>query len=39
MKNHTADLSVKSNLRVKRRDPLHRANARPKTVADPALSG
>ena len=39
MKNRTADLSVKSNLRVKRRDPLHRANAQRKAVADPGLSG
>ena len=38
-KNNTADLWTKGNLRVKRRDPWHRANARPKAVADPALSG
>jgi len=39
IKNDTADLRMKGNLRVKRRDPWHRANARPKAVADPALSG
>ena len=38
-KNGTADLWTKGNLRVKRRDPWHLANARPKAVADPALSG
>jgi hypothetical protein len=30
---------MKSNLRVKRRDPWHRANALRAAVADPALSG
>ena len=39
VKNDTADLWTKGNLRVKRRDPWHRANALPKAVADPALSG
>jgi hypothetical protein len=39
VKNDTADLWTKGNLRVKRRDPWHRANAPPKAVADPALSG
>jgi len=29
----------KDDLREKRRDPWHGANARPKAVADPALSG
>ena len=38
-KNDTADLWTKGNLRVKRRDPWHRANALSKTAADPALSG
>jgi hypothetical protein len=38
-KNNTADLWTKGNLRVKRRDPWHRANALPKAAADPALSG
>ena len=38
-KNGTADLWTKGNLRVKRRDPWHRANALPKAAADPALSG
>jgi len=38
-KNATADLWPKGNLRVKRRDPWHRANALPEAVADPALSG
>ena len=38
-KNVTAGLWMKGNLRVKRRDPWHRANARRKTAADPALSG
>jgi len=37
--NGTAGLRAKRNLRVKRRDPWHGANARPKAVADPALSG
>ena len=39
VKNGTADLWTKGNLRVKRRDPWHRANALLKAVADPALSG
>ena len=39
VKNGTADLWTKGNLRVKRRDPWHRANALPNAVADPALSG
>ena len=39
IKNGTADLWMKGNLRVKRRDPWHWANAQPKAVADPALSG
>jgi hypothetical protein len=30
---------MKSNLRVKRRDPWHRANALSKAAADPELSG
>ena len=38
-KNGTADLWTKGNLRVKRRDPWHRANALPEAAADPALSG
>ena len=38
VKNDTADLWTKGNLRVKRRDPWHRANALPKAVADPVLS-
>ena len=38
-KNATAGLWWKSSLRVKRRDPWHRANAPSKAVADPALSG
>ena len=38
-KNVTAGLWTKSNLRGKRRDPWHRANALSKTAADPALSG
>ena len=37
--NGSADLWTKSNLRVKRRDPWHRANALPKAAADPELSG
>jgi len=37
--NGTADLWMKGNLRVKRRDPWHWANAPSKAVADPALSG
>ena len=39
VKNDTADLWTKGNLRVKRRDPWHRANALSKAAADPALSG
>ncbi len=38
-KNATAGLWTKGNLRVKRRDPWHRANALSKAAADPALSG
>ena len=38
-KNATAGLQTKGNLRVKRRDPWHRANALLKAVADPALNG
>ena len=38
-KNVTADLWTKGNLRVKRRDPWRRANARPKAVADPEQRG
>jgi len=38
-KNATADLWPKGNLRVKRRDPWHRANAPSKAAADPELSG
>ena len=38
-KNATAGLWMKGNLREKRRDPWHRANAPPEAVADPALSG
>jgi hypothetical protein len=30
---------MKGNLRVKRRDPWHRANALPKAAADPELIG
>jgi hypothetical protein len=37
--NDTADLWMKGNLRDKRRDPWHRANAPSKAAADPALSG
>jgi len=37
--NDAADLWMKGNLRVKRRDPWHRANAPSEAVADPALSG
>src|ERR1051325_10825904 len=37
-KKRTAGLRTKSNLRVKRRDPWHRANDRIKSEADPALS-
>ena len=39
VKNDSADLWTKGNLRVKRRDRWHRANALPKAVADLALSG
>ena len=39
IKNDTADLLTKSNLRVKRRDPWHRANALLKAAADPELNG
>jgi len=39
VKNTTAGLRTKSNLREKRRDPWHRANALPKAVADPELRG
>jgi hypothetical protein len=39
VKNGVADLWTKGNLRVKRRDPWHRANALLKAVADLALSG
>ena len=39
VKNDTADLWTKGNLRVKRRDPWHRANALSQAAADPALSG
>jgi hypothetical protein len=35
----TAGLRTKGNLRVKRRDPLRRANAPPQAAADPALRG
>ena len=38
-KNATAGLWMKGNLREKRRDPWHRANAPSKTAADPALAG
>ena len=39
VKNGTAGLRTKSNLRVKRRDPWHRANALSKAAADLALNG
>jgi len=39
VKNDTADLWMKGNLRVKRRDPWHRANAPLKAAADLALNG
>ena len=39
VKNDTAGLWAKSDLRVKRRDPWRRANALPKAAADPALNG
>ncbi len=35
----SADLQTKGNLRVKRRDPWHRANAPSKAAADPELNG
>ena len=38
-KKATADLSMKGNLRVKRRDPWPRVNALTKAAADPELSG
>jgi hypothetical protein len=38
-KNATAGLWMKGSLRVKRRDPWHRANAPSKAAADPALIG
>ena len=38
-KNATAGLWMKGNLREKRRDPWHRANAPSKAAADPALAG
>ena len=37
--NNTAGLRAKGNLRGKRSDPWHRANAPPKVVADPELDG
>jgi hypothetical protein len=37
--NATAGLQMKGNLRAKRRDPWHRANAPPQAAADPALNG
>jgi hypothetical protein len=39
VKNDTADLWTKGNLRVKRRDPWPRANALPQAAADPEPSG
>ena len=39
VKNDTADLWTKGNLRVKRRDPWPRANALPAAAADPEPSG
>ena len=39
VKNDTAELTMKGNLREKRRDPWDRANALPKAAADPELSG
>ena len=39
VKNDTADLWTKSNLRVKRRDPWPRANALSEAAADPELNG
>jgi len=38
-KNGSADLWTKGNLRVKRRDPWHRANALSKAAADSELAG
>ena len=38
-KNATAGLWMKGNLREKRRDPWHRANAPSKAAADPELAG
>jgi hypothetical protein len=38
-KKATAELWMKGDLRDKRRDPWHQANALPKAVADLALSG
>jgi len=38
-KNATAGLWMKGNLREKRRDPWHWANALSETAADPVLSG
>ena len=35
LKTTPLDCEIKGNLRVKRRDPWHRANAPPKAVADP----
>jgi hypothetical protein len=39
VKNGVADLWTKGNLRVKRRDPWHRANALSEAAADPELYG
>ena len=39
LKTTPLDCEEKCNLRVKRRDPWHRANAPSKAVADPKLSG
>jgi len=39
IKNDTAELWKKSNLRVKRPDPWHRANALSKTAAVPGQEG
>jgi hypothetical protein len=39
VKNGTAGLRTKGNLRVKRRDPWHRVNVPSKAGADPELSG
>jgi hypothetical protein len=35
----TAELRAEGNLRVKRPDPWHWANASPNAMADPALNG